>query len=245
MIRISKVFNKPLTSLMVFLLIHISLLPLQQLVHAETPNPLPPQQRSNLSPLRQTFKAGDAVQIIVFPDTSSFLNNTFPIDGNGNIFLPIVGKTKIDNMSETEFIQFLSDNFTQYLRSPQIQVRPLIRTSLLGGFARPSLYYIDPNQTVWDLVHLAGGTIAEDGLKKMKWSRDNKTIESNLIPYYQSNKSLYQLGFRSGDQIWTPIPTERVSFWEGFVRYFIPIAGLGVTAFTIWYTTQLSYSYRR
>jgi hypothetical protein len=91
---------------------------------------------------------------------------------------------------------------------------------------------------LWDLVHRAGGTLSEDGLKKMRWTRDNKTIGSNLISYYQSGKSLSQIGFRSGDQIWTPSPSER-NFWDNVVRYVLPVATLGISIYTVYLTTQL------
>jgi protein involved in polysaccharide export with SLBB domain len=239
MIGIRLILKNQLTLLMGFLMIFTTLQPIRQTVYAESPNPgEPPQQRSSVSFNRQTFKAGDAVQISVYPDTSSFLHNVFPIDGDGYIFLPIVGKTKIVNMTEQEFIAFINDNFTQYLRTPVVQVRPLIRASLLGGFIRPNLYYVDPDQTLWDLIHRAGGTLSEDGLKKMRWTRDNKTIGSNLISYYQSGKSLSQIGFRSGDQIWTPSPSQR-NFWDNVVRYVLPVATLGISIYTVYLTTQL------
>ena len=243
MIGINITLKNQLALLMGFLMIYITFQPVQKMLYAETPNPEPPQQRSNVSITRQTFKAGDAVQISVYPDTSSFLHNVFPIDGDGYIFLPIVGKTRIINMTEQEFVAYINENFTQYLRTPVVQVRPLIRASLLGGFIRPNLYYVDPDQTLWDLIHRAGGTLNEDGLKKMKWSRDNKTIESNLIPYYQSSKSLSQIGFHSGDQIWTPSPSQR-NFWDNVVRYVLPVATLGISIYTVYLTTQISARYR-
>jgi protein involved in polysaccharide export with SLBB domain len=242
MIEIRNCLKNKLILLMIFLMLHILMRPIRNVVYAGMTNPIP-QQKGNILSNQLSFKEGDAVQISVYPDTSSYLHNVFPIDGQGYIFLPIVGKIKIVNMTEQDFSAFLNENFAQYLRTPVVQVRPLIRASLLGGFVRPDLYYIDPNQTLWDLVHLAGGTLSEDGLIKMKWSRDNKTIKSNLISYYQSGKSLSQIGFHSGDQIWTPTPREG-GFWNSIIRYGIPFISLGLTIYTIYISTQLSARYR-
>ena len=211
-------------------------------LRAEAPPDQAPQTEGRTQFSNPYFKPGDAVEITVFPDTSSFLNNVFPIDGDGYVFLPVVGRTQVVAMSETEFINFLSKNFTPYLRTPTIQVRPLIRASLLGGFTRPDLYYIDPNHTLWDLVHMAGGTLREDGLKKMKWERNQKEIESNLIAYYQSGKSLTDMGFRSGDQLWTKTPTDRNNL-DRFLSYALPIASIGITIWSVYMTTYVIQRY--
>jgi protein involved in polysaccharide export with SLBB domain len=206
----------------------------------ETAGEPPQNQQRNVGYRALQFRPGDAVQITVFPDTSNFLHNIFPIDGKGYIFLPIVGRVQISAMNETEFLNYLNQNYTQYLRGPNnIQARPMIRASLLGGFARPDLYYIDPNLSLWDLVKLGGGPLREDGLKEMRWERNRETVESNLIPLYQSSNSLSEIGFRSGDQIWTPTP-DLPSFWDNFVSYIVPLGTLALTFYTVWYTTQFT-----
>ncbi len=193
--------------------------------------PVLPQSPQQMSYRSQTFQAGDAVQVSVYPDTSSFLHGIFTIDGNGEIYLPIKGKVKITDMSQIEFESYIKQNFMTYLRYPEVQVRPLIRVSLLGGFARPGLYYVDPDYTIWDVVKMAGGPLREDGLKKMKWERNKSTIKDNLVPYYESGRGLDQIGFRSGDQIWTPTPRER-TFWT----IFRDVAAIATTAATLYFT---------
>ena len=105
-------------------------------VRAEEPSSPLPQSDGNSRFRNRTFKAGDAVEISVYPDTSSFLHGIFPIDGEGFIYLPIKGKVKIIEMSVAEFSEYLTANFKQYIRTPDVLVRPLIRVSLLGGFNR-------------------------------------------------------------------------------------------------------------
>jgi protein involved in polysaccharide export with SLBB domain len=200
-------------------------------VMAKTPAP---QQNFRSSLTQNVFRPGDAAEINVYPDTTSFLHRTFAIDGNGYVFLPIIGKQKIAGMTSQQFANFLKENFAPYLKTPNIQVRPLIRVSLLGGFARPNLYYVDPNTTLWDLIQKAGGTLNENGLKKMKWERSRETVESDLISEYQSGRSLIQMGIRSGDQIWTPSPGK-----PSFVSQLLPIVGLAISALSLygWYLT--------
>jgi protein involved in polysaccharide export with SLBB domain len=201
-----------------------------------------PQAERKQVTREQPFRPGDAVQIRIYPDTTSFLHQVFSIDGEGYVFLPIIGKQRIIGMSHSQFIGFLKNNYSPYLKTPNIQVRPLMRISALGGFARPDLYYIDPNATLWNLVHKAGGTRAENGLKKMKWERNKKTIASDLIPEYQSGKSLTQIGFRSGDQVWTPTPG-KPTVWNKI----LPALGVAISLLNMygWYLTIQLQTQRR
>lgn len=205
----------------------------------ETPNP-----KVIFKPVpSRPFVAGDAVQISTYPDTLSFLHHIFPIDDDGYVDLPLYGKVKITDMSKEEFVAFIKEYYQDYLRFPNVQVKPMIRASILGGVRFPNMYYIDPDRSLWDLLKMAGGTIDEDGLKKMRWERDRKTVDDNLIPYLQSGISLAKMGFRSGDQIWVRTPTKPTVLRQ--IRDFLPIISLGITVFTIWYTIQRDRLRRR
>jgi len=181
---------------------------------------------------RDLLVPGNALEIIVFPDSTSFLNNIYPIDDQGNILLPILGKVNIMKKSYSELTNFLVNSYSQYLKYPFIQVKPLIRISILGGVQRPGMYYIDPTFSLWHLIRISGGPLEEDGLKKMRWERDRKTVRKDLIPLLESGQSLLSVGFKSGDQIWVPSPT-RPSLLTKINRV-LPLITFGVTAFTIY-----------
>ncbi len=198
-----------------------------------------PQTAKPLVKQRGPFVPGDAVLISTFPDTTSFLNNIFPISDRGYVELPILGKVKIVGMTEAEFKQFLKENFQDYLRYPYIYVKPMIRVSVLGGVFRPNFYWVDPDQSLWEVLYMAGGTIDEDGLKQMRWERDGKVVEENLIPYLQNGTSLRAMGFRSGDQIWVRTPT-KPTFMEQLLRY-TPLVTMAVTITTLWLTYQRTF----
>ncbi|NLE02236.1 MAG: hypothetical protein GX640_20430 [Fibrobacter sp.] len=168
------------------------------------------------------FIAGDGVKIVLPLDSLSFLNGIYPIDDNGNIVLPIVGQYKITAVGALEFSSYLKKTFEQYLHYPEVQVTPLIRVSLLGGFNRSGMYYVEPERSMRDLISMAGGTLHERGLKKMRWERDRKIMSKDLIPFLESGKSLRMIGFQSGDQIWTP--SENRNFRETLVREVLPFA---------------------
>jgi protein involved in polysaccharide export with SLBB domain len=173
-----------------------------------------PSEAAGQTSAEENFvRPGEAIRISAYPDTGSFVNGFYPVDGQGRIYLPIIGKMNIMQMSEKAFLDTLKAQYISYLRYPNVQVRHSIRISLLGGFQRPGLYYIDPDYSIWDAVYLAGGTTREDGLKRMHWERDRSPVTKDVIPYYQSGQSLRTIGFQSGDQLWTPVDPKR-TWWE-------------------------------
>jgi protein involved in polysaccharide export with SLBB domain len=175
------------------------------------------------------YRSGDAVRIAVSSDTTHFVNGTYQIDDHGFVFLPVLGKVKIDTMSEKGFQSFLNTAYLSYLRFPTIQVHSLIRVSLLGGFAKPGLFYVDPSASLWETVALAGGPVREDGMKKINWERDGKIIDKKLLSPLESGVSLKTVGIQSGDQLWiTHIPKR--DGWEFFTTDILPVLSVSVSA---------------
>jgi protein involved in polysaccharide export with SLBB domain len=185
------------------------------------------------------LKPGDAIQIFAHPDTASFLHDIYPIDGRGNIFLPMVGKVSIMKYEKKDFIKFVQTYYEQYLLSPNVQVLHLIPISLLGGFNKPGLYYIDLNSTIWQVIQEAGGTIQDDGLRKMKWKRKKKVLKSNLFELIESSKSISELGFQSSDQLITPSPNKPgVLAKTAQILPYVAIIIQGYTVYITWLAIQ-------
>lgn len=198
-----------------------------------------PQGDANSLP----FKPGDGVRVSAFPDTLKIVNTVYPITERGYIDLPIYGKVKITDMTKVQLENFLKEKFKDYLRFPNLQVQPMIRVSVLGGVPTPGFYYFDPDQSLWELLNKTGGTIDENGLKDMKWERDRKAVQKNLIPYLQSGVSMKNIGIRSGDQIWVKTPGK-----PGFIERlstFFPIFTFVTGVFTFYYTYQILLEDRR
>jgi protein involved in polysaccharide export with SLBB domain len=185
---------------------------------------------------RYPFKPGDGVAINAFPDTTSFLNNVFPIDDRGFAEFPIVGKVKVSAMTGDELTNYLRETFKAWLRNPNIYVKPVVRVSLLGGFARPGLYYVDYTSTLWDVVRLAGGPVLEEGIYDMRWERGGKKRKGNLTQYFESGISLKRMGFQSGDQLRTPPEVE--TFWDQFRTDIIPLVTFATSMALLYYTYQ-------
>ena len=182
------------------------------------------------------FKPGDGLMISTMPDTSSILNGIYPIDDRGFVELPIIGKVQVSKLTVPQLVSFLKKHYESYLRFPNVYVKPLVRVSLLGGFTRPGLYYVDINSSLWDLVYLAGGTLTEDGIYEMHWQRGEDDKAGDLTRFFENGVSLKKMGFQSGDILWTPSPTRR-TFWDT-VRDVMPILTFATTIWAIYNTYQ-------
>jgi len=182
------------------------------------------------------FKPSDGIYINVFPDTNSFLNGVFPIDDRGYAELPLIGKIDVSKMSERQMTDFLKSTFKSYLPYPNVYVKPVVRLSLLGGFAKPGLYYVDLNSSLWEAVYKAGGTTRSEGINEMRWERNQEEKTDDITLLFESGISLRSMGFKSGDQIWTPSPTDR-TFWDS-VRDIMPLLTFTVTVFSLYSTYQ-------
>lgn len=189
------------------------------------------------------FKAGDGVEVSAFPDSLEIVNKIYPITELGYIDLPIYGKVKITDMTKVQLENYFKEKFKDYLRFPNIQVKPVIRVSVLGGVPTPGFYYFDPDLSLWELINQTGGTIDENGLKDMKWERNRGAVNKNLIPYLQSGISIKHIGIQSGDQIWVKTPA-REGFIEKLTKYF-PIFTFVTGIFTFYYTYQILLQDRR
>jgi protein involved in polysaccharide export with SLBB domain len=183
------------------------------------------------------FKPGDGVEVSSFPDSLEIVNKVYPITELGYIDLPIYGKVKITDMTKVQLENFFKEKYREYLRFPNIQVKPVIRVSVLGGVPTPGFYYFDPDLSLWELINKTGGTIDEDGLEDMKWERDRGAVKKNLIPYLQSGISIKNIGIQSGDQIWVKTPG-KPGLIEKLSKFF-PIFTFLTGVFTFYYTYQI------
>ncbi len=174
-----------------------------------------------VEPSAMMLEPGEALHLSTLPDTG-FLNGTYSIDDQGFAHFPVVGMIKVSGIAIPKLQEKLKEEFIDYLRYPTLTVKPLIRVSLMGGFARPGLYYISPQANLWEAVRIGGGVQRRDGIEKMKWKRDRELVTKDLVPYFQSGKSLSSIGFESGDQLQLINRPEKTG-WEIFKGDVLPM----------------------
>ena len=156
------------------------------------------------------FQPGDAVRILVWElfeeERRNFnLSADYPINPEGDIIMPLIGKIRVKGLTVYELMQTLETRLKEYLRNPYVSVRPLIRVTLQGAFNRPGSYRVDPSSSLWDLVAQAGGPTANCDLKKMRTERGGKTVIRELLGAFERGHSVEEIGIETGDQIIAPV----------------------------------------
>ena len=217
------------------------LLPPSSIEKSQISNSIPDQKNQSSNSISQSvrqFQKGDGIKIAAYPDTSGFPNGVYLIDSDGFADLPILGYINVLNKTPQQIEDLLLEKYSPYMAHLNISVRPVFRISLLGGFYRPGLYWINPRESLWKAVEHAGGTQREDGFRKIRWERDSKIFKKNIVPEIQSGASLYSIGFKSGDQLWV-ISRPRQQFWEMFRNEILPIVSLLITSASVYATYQV------
>lgn len=172
------------------------------------------------------FQPGMGLGIFTYPDTSSMLNQIFPIQQNGEVDLPILGRVAVSKLTEVELLKLLQNTYSQYVRSTNVQVYVYYRISLLGGFENPGLYYVRPEESLWDAVRRSGGFLDDKGFRRLNLYRGGKKIKGDLSDAYSSHLSLKSIGVVSGDVITTPIPTPPVDKTSRLIQIMTLVTGI-------------------
>lgn len=172
------------------------------------------------------FLNGDAIKITVIPDT--FPNGVYPIDANGYVDLPLIGPLQVTKMNKSEFVQKLVETYVPLLRFSSIQVRRVISIGFQGGFNSPGVYWVSPGATLWYALSLSGGTVREDGIKKIKLERDGIIIEEKVSELLKVSKSIAALGIRSGDVL-RVLNRPKRNGWDVFRQDVLPILSFGLS----------------
>jgi len=196
-----------------------------------------PENQEVNQPAKRPFIPGDAILVSTYPDTTSFLNGIYAIDDQGYIEFPIGIRINISLMSEESFLKYLRDNFQNYVLSPNLSVKPLIRVTVVGGFLSPGMYYVDSKMSFWDLLKLAGGLAHEKGINEINWERNGEKVIEDITPYLERGVSLGKMGFKSGDLVWAPSP-DTEDTWEFVTSRVLPIATFAASIYLMWVSYQ-------
>lgn len=191
-------------------------------------------------PLGSIIQEGDAVRIVAYPDTQSFITGTYPIAGDGTIDLPMVGPFRVTTLTRQEMEKRLADHFFRYLRFPYVTVTPLVRVGFIGGFSNPGFYYANPEESFWEALRFSGGPLRQDGLHRMYWERNKCVVSRDMINAVESGKSIHDLGIKSGDQFVVTTKPRRERM-ESFNQDVVPVLGVLLTAISTTATVFLVY----
>ena len=158
------------------------------------------------------LSAGDvlSIQLWAYPDLTPSVGNIengYPIDSNGFIQLPLVGRYKAAGKSLSQLNNELRSQFARYLKTPDVIVRVISyqgqRYSVQGSVKKGGQFYLsDQPVSVYTALGMAGG-IAEMGDNTyIQLIRNGTTYNLNAMELEKSGYSLHKLLVQANDTLY-------------------------------------------
>lgn len=171
----------------------------------------------------QALKVGDAVRVGISREPA--LSGDFPVDEEGYVSLPLVGRWPATAMNWVTLRDSVLATYRRELRSESITLIPLRRVYVLGAVLRPGVYMLDPTFGLEGAISLAGGAGLDGNIENIRVQRDGQVILKRTA--LNTPTTVYDV--RSGDQLFV----ERRSWFDRnstlLLTSVISLAGIVVT----------------
>ncbi|WP_171497972.1 polysaccharide biosynthesis/export family protein [Acinetobacter ursingii] len=164
------------------------------------------------------LSAGDvlSIQLWAYPeltpplqqDSANIKASGYPIDSDGNIYLPLVGKIHAAGQTVSELNRNLRSQFAHYLKTPDVVVRVLSyegkRYFVNGQVMKSGQYTLnDQPISIYTALGMAGGVNTETGDNtSIQLIRNGKTFDLNTLNLEKQGYSLHNLLIQPNDTIY-------------------------------------------
>ena len=150
------------------------------------------------------FQAGDRIFLRV--DGEPQLTDTFTVAPGPELALPQLGALPLKGLLRQELQPRLEAYLARYLRTPVVQVRPLMRVLVEGEVSRPGFYGVAPQQPLADVITAAGGFTPRSKPTGIRVERGTTTIwEGPMLQQSLSRGDSFDyLNLRAGDRVLVP-----------------------------------------
>lgn len=157
------------------------------------------------------MRGGDMVRVRVGSD--SILSGTYRVTDGRTIEVPTVGQVDVSGLLYSEVAESVREALGSVVRTPRIEVQPLIRVAVLGQVGSPGYYDLSPTATVSDALMQAGGPTQSAEVQKTRIRRPEQE-ESGEGTRVRSltGRSLADLGVTRGDEVFVPSSGGGLSF---------------------------------
>jgi polysaccharide biosynthesis/export protein len=151
-------------------------------------------------PIQTAFpiKPGDRVQLNIWREGD--MSGTYLVSPEGTISLPLLGVVDVNNTTPKVLKDQLVRRYSNFLRTPTIDVIIQRRVEIGGAVNLPSLYWVDPTVMVSGALALAGGPTPQGEPNKVELRRDGQL----LTTFVNQSTPLSDSPIRSGDQLFVP-----------------------------------------
>lgn len=166
----------------------------------------------------------DAIRIMVWgmPD----FTGDFEVLADGRLAHPLLKDIPVEGRTFTEIRADIEAVLEQFQKNPQVIVTPLYRLSVGGSVSSPGIVSIDPRATLVELLGTVGGPSPSARVEKAYLVRTGERYQVQLWGGSDSQRTLLDMGLRSGDQVFFP---EERNLWRSVIVPFSTIAGTIMT----------------
>ncbi len=184
--------------------------------------------QSNASTDLYSLGSGDLLEVSVFRIED--LNRTVRVNGDGKIFLPLLGVMKVSGLSLSEAEQLIADKLSaDYIQNPQVSLfvkeHRSQEVTVMGAVKKPDIYNITRTRGVVEMLSLAGGVSeqAADSIRVSSTVVDPETgvaTKKNFVlsinGLLSDREALANIRLKGGDAIF--VPEAGVVYVEGAVK---------------------------
>lgn len=141
------------------------------------------------------LRAGDAIKLVV-PNERA-LSDTFAVDLQGFVTLPVIGRVDVGGQSWREVHAKLLAAFRRDLKEPGLSLMPLRRVTVLGAVNKPGSYLVGPTVMLSGAIAAASGAVADGTARRVRVTRSDSTIRADA----SRGLEIADMPVESGDQI--------------------------------------------
>jgi protein involved in polysaccharide export with SLBB domain len=176
------------------------------------------------------FRTGDVIDLRVEGEQS--LTDTFVVNSDGAILLPVVGSISLYGVLRSELAEHIRAELARYLVEPQVTASSSIRVIFTGSMT-PGIFEVPTQELLSAALMRAGGPAGATDVTAMRIERGKEVLwkGDQLQSAIAQGLTIEQLELRSGDHVIIPPVRSRPSLGT-IVTTVIPALLLTITTLT-------------
>ncbi|MBF0571586.1 MAG: polysaccharide biosynthesis/export family protein [Candidatus Omnitrophica bacterium] len=151
---------------------------------------------------------GDTLKV-VYSDQGNMVENTYQVNSDGMIALPLIGGVKVNGMNRGQAREHLNELMSEYIRNPQlsIQINTSGKYTVLGA-AGPGVFELQPNLRLMEALIRAGVQQSRANLANVLVMRPGKdkpqVLRLNVKKMMKSGDRSDDILIKPNDLIYVP-----------------------------------------
>lgn len=181
---------------------------------------------------------GDVLSIVLisYPDIAPAVTNNssnpyasgFPVDQQGFVQFPLIGRIQASGLSVPQFTNRLQSRLSRYLKFPDPQVKVVNylgnKFFIDGEVRQPGEFVItDAPVSLYSALSLAGGTTPTGDTNSIVLNRQGKSYNLGLQSLQQMGSSASQIYLRDGDSVRVNSQTRNKVYVLGEFGQVVPV----------------------